>query len=332
LDFFYSFRAGALRRAAELRAADSARGDPRALTSIFWRGKLLVEEDNRPVLTALDHPALADCREPPVFVGLADGLPRFAADLALWHPHEDAATIGQFTDVSHQVHPAFPGARLVEVRGLMNDLALLDAECVATGRALLGWHATHRFCPNCGAPSIVEAAGWQRKCPACATQHFPRTDPVVIMAITRGDRLLLGRGTSWPERMYSLLAGFVEPGETIEAAVRRETLEESGIHVGDVQYVASQPWPFPMSLVFGCHGEALDDSIVADPLELADALWVSRIEAQDIVAGRHRQIGPPRHGAIAAALIAAWAEDRLLDPAAWGDPSARAQEGLRRET
>jgi NAD+ diphosphatase len=140
---------------------------------------------------------------------------------------------------------------------------------------------------------------------------------VVIMAITRGDNLLLGRGPSWPERMYSLLAGFVEPGETIEAAVRRETLEESAITVGPVRYVASQPWPFPMSLMFGCYGEATSDAITIDPVELADARWVSRAEMLQMLQGTHPQIGPPRPGAIAGALIEAWAHGKLLDAAYW---------------
>lgn len=119
--------------------------------------------------------------------------------------------------------------------------------------------------------------------------------------------------------MYSLLAGFVEPGETIEAAVRRETLEESAIAVGPVRYVASQPWPFPMSLMFGCHGEAESDAITIDPVELADARWVSRDAVRDILAGTHPEINRPRPGAIAGALIEAWAHGRLLDPAYWGN-------------
>ena len=317
MDFSFSFRAGALERAADRRAGDADRNSASARTLVFWRGKLLADAENAPALAPLDHVALADCREPPVFLGLADGKPRFAADLALWAPQEDAETIGQFTDASQQVHPAFPEARLAEVRGLMPALGELDAECVATGRALLGWHQSHRFCSNCGQASVAEHAGWQRKCPACGTVHFPRTDPVVIMAITRADRLLLGRGATWPDRMYSLLAGFVEPGESIEAAVRREVIEESGIHVGPVRYVASQPWPFPMSLMFGCWGEAEDEDIRLDPHELADARWVTRDEVREALAGRHPDLNPPRHGAIAGALIRAWAEDRLLDPAAW---------------
>ncbi len=307
MDNIFAFQSGALDRAAQLRVGLAAQQDARARTHLFWRGKLLAGDDNHPILVALDHPALTDCRDAPVFLGLTPDGPRFAADLALWQPHEDAATIGQFTDPSSQPHPAFPAAGFAEIRGLMPTLSPLDGECIATARALLGWHATHRFCGNCGAPSTPGHAGWQRKCPVCGTVHFPRTDPVVIMVITRGDKLLLGRGPSWPERMYSLLAGFVEPGETIESAVRRETFEESAIHVGPVSYIASQPWPFPMSLMFGCAGEALDDAITIDPVELADARWVSRADVNRILAGEHPGIATPRRGAIAAALIAQWA-------------------------
>ena len=277
----------------------------------------MAASDGRPVLVPLDHPALDAIRETPVFVGLTPEGPLFAADLALWTPPEEATTIGQFVDKTQQVHPGFPDASFVEIRGLMPTLSPVEGECVATGRALTGWHSTHRFCANCGVESAADSAGWVRKCPSCGTQHFPRTDPVVIMAITNGDRLLLGRGPSWPERMYSLLAGFVEPGESIEAAVRRETLEESAIAVGSVRYVASQPWPFPMSLMFGCHGEATTEAITIDPVELADARWVTREEVLLILAGTHSEISAPRRGAIAGALFEAWAHGRLSDPEYW---------------
>ena len=319
MDRPFAFTPGELDRAAHLRAGDAIHTDARSRTLVFWRGKLLAHDDGQPVLVALDHPALSDRRDEPIFLGLTPDGPRFATDLPLWTPPEDAATIGQFVDQSLQVHPAWPYAKLVEVRAIMPTLSTLEGECVATGRALLSWHSTHRFCANCGTPSEVESAGWVRKCPQCGTQHFPRTDPVVIMAITRGDQLLLGRGPSWPERMYSLLAGFVEPGETIEAAVRREVLEESRIDVAAVRYVTSQPWPFPMSLMFGCHGEATSEAITVDPVELADARWVSRDDVHKILAGTHPDIASPRSGTIAAALIKAWASDRLFDHEHWSN-------------
>jgi NAD+ diphosphatase len=319
LDYAYAFHPGELDRAAPLRAGDTAKQDPRARTLVFWKGKLLADAEGRPHPVVLEHPALSDSREAPIFVGLTPDGPIFAADISLWTPIEDATTIGQFVDQSQQVHPALPGAKFAEIRGLMPSLSRLDGEVVATGKALLQWHSAHRFCANCGAPSAVESSGWVRKCPQCGTQHFPRTDPVVIMVIVHGDRLLLGRNPVWPERMYSLLAGFVEPGESIEAAVRREVFEESAIKVGPVRYVSAQPWPFPMSLMFGCYGEAMSDAITIDPVELEDARWVSRDEVKQILAGTHPAINKPRPGAIAGALIEAWANDRLLDPDYWGN-------------
>jgi NAD+ diphosphatase len=154
-------------------------------------------------------------------------------------------------------------------------------------------------------------AGWQRNCPACNRSHFPRTDPVVIMLIMNGNKVLMGRSHAWPEGMYSLLAGFVEPGETLEAAVRREVFEESGIRVGQVRYLASQPWPFPASLMFGCAGEALNEDIVIDPKEIEDALWVSREEMLDVFEGVHPEIKPARKGAIAHFLLENWLADHL---------------------
>ena len=154
-------------------------------------------------------------------------------------------------------------------------------------------------------------SGWQRSCPDCGGQHFPRTDPVVIMLITRGNSVLMGRSPGWPEGMYSLLAGFVEPGETIEAAVRREVFEEAGIAVGQVTYLASQPWAFPSSLMFGCWGHALSHEITIDPTEIEDAIWVSRDDMLEAFAGQHPILMPARKGAIAQFLLRNWLADTL---------------------
>ncbi|HEV2603974.1 MAG TPA: NAD(+) diphosphatase [Microvirga sp.] len=158
---------------------------------------------------------------------------------------------------------------------------------LAMAKALLDWHRRHRFCSNCGAPSTLQQAGFRRDCTACGTQHFPRTDPVAIMLVTDGERCLLGRQPRFLPGMYSCLAGFVEPGETIEAAVRRETFEEAGVRVGAVSYAMSQPWPFPSSLMIGCIGEALSTDITIDREELEDARWFSRDEIRLMVEGRH---------------------------------------------
>lgn len=195
------------------------------------------------------------------------------------------------------------GGELFDLREHLAALSPRDAELAATARALLSWHHRHGFCAACGAPSRMVDSGWRRVCDACGASHFPRTDPVVIMLVTHGDDVLIGRSPGWPERMYSLLAGFVEPGETVENAVRRETAEEAGVKVGAVRYLASQPWPFPASLMLGCRAEALTRDITVDPTELEHALWISREELAQVFADQHPDIRPPRRAAIAGALM-----------------------------
>ena len=195
--------------------------------------------------------------------------------------------------------------------GLDRPRRLRDAELAATAKAVLGWHATHRFCACCGHASESHEGGWQRRCPACGARHFPRTDPVVIMLITHGNSVLMGRSPNWPDKMYSLLAGFVEPGETMEAAVRREVAEEAGVHVGEVAYLASQPWSFPASLMLGCRGEALTREITLDPAELEDAQWITREELLAVRAGESDRMKPARKGSIAHFLLERWLSDTL---------------------
>jgi NAD+ diphosphatase len=230
-----------------------------------------------------------------------------------WTPEgQERGEPGAFADPTEQVYPGLPeGHRFVELRRAMTRLSARDAELGATARALLGWHATHRFCARCGAESAIADSGWQRLCGACGGRHFPRTDPVVIMLITHGNSVLLGRSPGWPEGMHSLLAGFVEPGESIEGAVRREVFEEAGVRVGRVSYLASQPWPFPASLMIGCHGEATSTGITLDPAELESARWMSREAVMDTFAGRDPSVWPARPGAIARFLLEHWLADRL---------------------
>jgi len=195
--------------------------------------------------------------------------------------------------------------RSIAMQGLVPppELGLL-----AEAKALMNWHQRHRFCPNCGAPSRPSVSGFRRDCPSCNTQHFPRTDPVAIMLPVRGDHCLLGRSARFASRVYSALAGFIEHGETIEAAVRREIKEEAGVTCGRVTYLASQPWPFPMSLMIGCHAEALTDEIIIDREELEDARWFSRAECASILAGTHPEVACPAPFAIAHWLIRAFVE------------------------
>ena len=310
---------GGLDRAAALRD-DTARmaalrTDPGTRVLPMWRGKPLIAgaARDRLGLLAPQHPALQGAAPDWLFLGLADGQALFAADLSAWEPAGlDAAAQGAFFDPTEQHHPALPeDHRFAELRGVMARLSPLQAEVAATARGLLEWHRTHGFCARCGQASVSAQAGWQRRCPGCHAPHFPRTDPVVIMLVTRANRVLLGRSPGWPDGMYSLLAGFVEPGETVEAAVRREVAEETGVPVGDVRFLASQPWPFPASLMLGCAAEATDDAISLDPAELEDAVWVGREEMVEVMGGRHPRLKPARRGAIAHFLLQAWLADRL---------------------
>ena len=305
-----TFGTSGLERAAHLR-----RNPPEGDVVPIWRGKPMMEgSETARTLTFLpsNHSVFDDAKEAAIFLGLSDGTPVYARDVSAWEPSEIEETFGAFFDPSEQNHPDTPDHQVFgDLRANMVLLDRRSAELAATARALLEWHRTHQFCARCGAPTDMAMAGWQRDCPACGAHHFPRTDPVVIMLITHGNSVLVGRSPGWPEGMYSLLAGFVEPGETIEAAVRREVLEESGIQVGDVSYLSSQPWPFPSSLMFGCLGVALTTEITVDPEELEHALWVSREDMVEALSGTHPTIRPARKGAIARFLIERWLSDTL---------------------
>ena len=300
-------RAAALRDHPDKMAALWDQGSVLAM----WRGKPLVGTDMQPAWQPSRHVIFNDAAER-LFLGLDDHIPRFACDIPDWADIAGAEISSGFQDKSVQVHPNAPdGTGFHELRTVMAGLTPRSAELVVTAKAMLQWHQTHRFCARCGAASHAAKAGWQRNCAMCDAVHFPRTDPVVIMLVVRGNHVLLGRSPGWPEGMYSLLAGFVEPGETIEAAVRREVHEESGVFVGSVRYLASQPWPFPASLMIGCRAEALGDAITLDPDELEDACWLSREQLLQVMAGQHPIIRPPRRGAIAEFLMSSWLADRL---------------------
>jgi NAD+ diphosphatase len=191
--------------------------------------------------------------------------------------------------------------RTIAMRGLVAPEHLPS---IATAKALLTWHTRHRFCANCGAATSVSEAGWRRDCASCGAQHFPRTDPCVIMLAIDGERCLLGRSARFPPGMYSCLAGFVEPGESIEEAVRRETFEEAGVTIGRVVYYRSQPWPFPMSLMIGCFAETTSATLKIDPNEIEDARWMSREDSALMLQRRHpEQLFTPPPMAIAHHII-----------------------------
>jgi NAD+ diphosphatase len=232
-----------------------------------------------------------------VFLGLMDGAPRFA--LAI----EPAAMEALKTSDGFEISDL----RTIAVRGMVEEEHLPP---LAEGKSLLLWNLRRRFCSNCGGETRVVEAGWRRDCPACKMQHFPRTDPVVIMLAIDGDRCLLGRSGRFATNSWSCLAGFVEPGETIEDAVRREVHEEAGVVVGEVKYFRSQPWPFPSSLMIGCHARALSRELVVDLNELEGARWFDREEVASMLARQHPEgLITPVPIAIAYHIIREWVEN-----------------------
>jgi NAD+ diphosphatase len=278
-----------------LDRADHVRSDPAALAGLMnFRARLLRLDGLNPVFDErgeLEWGSLAEAREHAelAFLGLLEGKACFAA------VPEQGATGPAYAD------PAIWTA--------MQLLSPADLALYGGARSLVDWHARHRFCARCGSPTRLAKGGWERDCPTCSAQHFPRTDPVTIMLVEHEGRLLLGRQPRFPPRMYSALAGFVEPGESIEEAVAREVLEEAGVRVRDVSYVASQPWPFPSQLMIGCHSHADDPAITVDTTELEEARWFTRAELEEAraagSAGSANLIFP-RSVAIAHHLVAWW--------------------------
>jgi NAD+ diphosphatase len=309
-----AFTSYPLDRAGHLRADSSAvarlQDHPDSRYLVLWQGKPLITAGNQIAWAGPDSPLLALPHPPAVFLGLLGEVAHFAVDISAWQP-EIPPDPPAFFDLTRITHPSqAEGTGFVDLRAAMTLLSPSESAIAATAKGVLAWHEIHPFCARCGAASGVTHAGWQRKCPSCGAEHFPRTDPVVIMLITHGNDTLIGRNAAWPEGMYSCLAGFMEPGETIEAAVRREVFEETRVTVGPVTYRSSQPWPFPASLMIGCHGQALSRDITLDPVELQDAFWISRERLMHGLAGLDSQIKPSRPGTIARFLMESWIADR----------------------
>lgn len=313
-----TFGTSGLDRAAELRSQDdvlqAALHSETSSCILLWRGFPLLAGDAVLARLPMDAPVLQGREKHPILLGREDQGLVFAQDISEWTPPDAPADMGPGRSQQAPLprHSEIEdGLAFGDMRGALGRFTRRDGELLSTARALFNWHSTHGFCAKCGQPSRVINAGWQRSCDSCGAQHFPRTDPVVIMLITHGNNLLMGRSPGWPEGMWSLLAGFVEPGETMEAAVRREVMEESGVPVGPVRYLSSQPWAFPNSLMFGCIGEAQAVDITLDPVELEDARWFTREEMVDVLAGTSETVRPLRRGAIAEFLIRNWVADTL---------------------
>ena len=293
----HGFAGNRIERRSEKRddeATSVALRDPAARIYLF-RGEQAVLRSDRsdPTFALAEAEVLGARHDAMILLGWAPAGPRLAVTLP-----EDAALD----------EAAF---RLSDLRSLAVEgvLPAVHLGAMAQARSLCHWHLKHGYCSVCGEPSIMKIGGYRRDCPDCGAQHFPRTDPVVIMLAIDGDRARLGRQARFAPGMYSCLAGFVEPGETIEDAVRRETQEEAGIRIGRVRYHSSQPWPFPSSLMIGCHAEALTTDVVRDEAELEDCRWFDREEVRAMIAGTHAgDLKCPPPIAIASHIIRAWAE------------------------
>ncbi len=295
-----AFISNTLDRAAHLRFNDEKlfalenKSDSRAY--VIYRDSLVMKKDgdNVRALLSIDEAIKFGANPGTIFLGLRDGAAVFGMGIS---PDASEKLIGR-DDVA-----------VSELRGMaMQGVVPPDQlSAIAQAKSMVSWHQRHGFCANCGAKSSMAEGGWKRVCPSCKTEHFPRTDPVVIMLVEKGDKCLLGRQKQFAPGMYSCLAGFVEAAETIEDAVKREIFEESGIRCTDVTYYMTQPWPYPSSLMIGCSARALTDEITIDKMELEDARWFDRDEAMLMWKREHPDgLAGPHPFAIAHHLLGRW--------------------------
>jgi NAD+ diphosphatase len=293
-----AFVSNVLDRAAHLRGKDdklmAMESDPRTRAYVVFRDSLVVKrngEATRALLT-IDEALKFGANPGTIFLGLVFGMGIGAAAAEKLIGRDDVA--------------------VNELRGMAMQGAVPPEElsAVAMAKSMVNWHQRHGFCANCGAKTAMREGGWKRECPSCKTEHFPRTDPVVIMLVTKGDKCLMGRASRFAPGMYSCLAGFVEAAETIEDAVQREVFEEAGIRCTDVAYYMTQPWPYPSSLMIGCTARALNEDIVVDRTELEDARWFDREEARLMLTRKHPDgLAGPHPFAIAHHLLGRWVHD-----------------------
>jgi NAD+ diphosphatase len=273
---------------------------PEALAFPIWNGRPFVEQGKDGGLQIAYVPTriaqeLSEGRERLLFLGLWKETAVFAVDIEGEADPADGplAGMGKFEDL----------------RRVALQLPATEAAIIGTAKAMFEWRRRHRHCAVCGQPSEAVDGGWKRRCPSCEAEHFPRTDPVVIMLPWHGDRCMLGRQAAWPAGMFSALAGFLEPGESIEEACARELSEEAGLRTRKVRYHSTQPWPYPSSLMIGLIAEVEDDEGTPDQTELSEVRWITRDEAKLLIKGELDGMAAPNPMAIAHQLIKAWVEE-----------------------
>jgi NAD+ diphosphatase len=289
-----------LDRAAHLRGSDekllALEANPTSRAYVVHRDSLVVKKEGEATraLLSLDEALKCGANPGTIFLGLRDGAAVFGMGISA-KAAEDLMTRN---DVA-----------VSDLRGMATTGVVPPGElsAIAMAKSMVNWHQRHGYCANCGQRTAMKEGGWKRECPNCKAEHFPRTDPVVIMLVTHGDKCLLGRAPRFLPGMYSCLAGFVEAAETIEDAVRREVFEEAGIRCTDVNYYMTQPWPYPSSLMIGCTARATNEDIVVDRSELEDARWFDRAEAKLMITRKHPDgLAGPHPFAIAHHLLGRW--------------------------
>ncbi len=298
-----TFAGNPLNRASERRGDTSWLAEkllaPDSLAIALWNGKPFVEKaaDGGVQIAYLPSRMAEDLSGGPerlLFMGLWKETAVFAVDLEGGMDPADGplAGLGRFEDL----------------RAMALRLPATDAAIMATAKSMFEWRRRHRHCSACGEQTNVVDGGWKRACPACSAEHFPRTDPVVIMLAVHGDRCMLGRQEMWPAGMFSALAGFLEPGESIEEACARELEEEAGLKTLSVSYHSTQPWPYPSSLMIGLIAEVASDEATPDQTELSEVRWFTKAEAREVLAGKAEGVAAPGAMAIAHQLLKTWAE------------------------
>ena len=298
-----TFAGHPLNRASERRGDSAWLAEkllaPDSLAIALWNGKPLVENSADGGVQIAYIPSrmaedLSGGSERLLFMGLWQETAIFAIDLEGGHDPADGPLAGL--------------GRFEELRAIAMRMPGTDAAIMATAKSMFEWRRRHRHCSACGQQTDVIDGGWKRACPACNAEHFPRTDPVVIMLAVYGDRCMLGRQEIWPKGMFSALAGFLEPGESIEEACARELEEEAGLKTLSVEYHSTQPWPYPSSLMIGLIAQVANDEATPDQTELSEVRWFTKAEARDLLAGKVEGTFAPGALAIAHQLLKSWAE------------------------